>query len=173
MQPLGLAAHISDLIVPTCHDHNRHGQLTIVLLQLHHSRGHQSRIFVGGTKLNRAQHQLLRKEPVEVLRHRRGLEHLAESARQHEAGQQWRDGVAHRIPDLRDGERPVQGHVEASGRELFTALNSWTGSMSTRFGPALMVATYSVRLLSVLETYGPMTMNCSQSGATPPGALPV
>ena len=28
MQSLGLAAHISDLIVPTCHDHNRHGQLT-------------------------------------------------------------------------------------------------------------------------------------------------
>jgi hypothetical protein len=44
------------------------------------------------------QHQLLRKEPVEVLRHRRGFEHLAESQRQHEPTQQRGDGVSHRIP---------------------------------------------------------------------------
>src|SRR5919202_1705460 len=120
MQPLGLAAYIDHLVVSTRHDPDRHGQLTIVLLQLHYRRGHHHRIFRGGAKLDRAQHQLLRKEPVEVLRHRRGLEHLADGAWQHEPGQQRRHGVAHRIPDLRDGEWRVQGYVQASRGKVVT-----------------------------------------------------
>jgi hypothetical protein len=44
MQPLRLATHISDLVVPTRQDHHWQLQVTIVLLQLHRRWGHQRRI---------------------------------------------------------------------------------------------------------------------------------
>jgi 4-hydroxy-2-oxoheptanedioate aldolase len=68
----GTPEYARKMVVPTGQDHDRQLQLAVVLLQVHHRRRHQRRIFGRRTKLDRAHHQLLREEPIEGLRHRRG-----------------------------------------------------------------------------------------------------